>query len=713
MDNKRKASISNGANIQDGDDRAAKRTKKEPGPYTDYDLNIEETHESTTAYGLHFLEMIRRTKDKSGRTVANCFEDLIPREGNEDYYRRIKLPISLKTIERKLHNQDFANMSELEGYFKRMVMNAKEYYNKGSDIFEDAERVRKALSNYMTKTNPAYKRETGYSCTAAPIPGEEDDDESKNASQNGTKKNSSNGSTNGSVKSVRKRESPSVQDTQGEDDVEGEDDDHDDDHDESGDEDNENPRRIVIKRRESGRPTARSTASPVPTSKPGRGGRKKADHEYENVPYKGLNFQQAQEKIVEELIRKPDGSDPYFLDFINLPPRSFKDYFAVITEPLSLKGLQKLVKGIYGRASPTGVSEFKSWAAFEEKASLLWNNAHYYNEEGSVIYDLATELKNCFEKELDQAKAFVQEPPQPPKIKLKVAPGSETPSVSGPKKITIHVGGSRGSAAASPAPPTGQSIDSNHSHGAVNGNRVVPSAVPAISQDKARSLSVSAAPSPAVTQAKLEGGVQQSPVPLPPRAGVNGAAVVPGTATPGLNSQQPGSAALQNGHVPIVAPPPPPPIWDKTYRAPGRGLADALIHSILIRTHPSIPLERRFRLEVPAHPKLAQQNLTVHLPTNHSRLQLIPRLSPILEQQQRQYRLFITINGSMVGRATPLPISDDPLPVNAIVFDLPLQPGTTVISVTMIAALPKGQKLPSGAECELERISINAFLPRV
>lgn len=233
-----------------------------------------------------------------------------------------------------------------------------------------------------------------------------------------------------------------------------------------------------------------------------------------------------------------------------------------------MKGLQKLVKGIYGRASPTGVSEFKSWAAFEEKASLLWNNAHYYNEEGSVIYDLATELKDCFEKELEQAKAVVQEPPQPPKIKLKVAPGSETPSVTGPKKITIHVG-SRGSAAASPAPQTGQSVDSNHSYGAVNGNRVVPSALAAISQDKARSLSASAAPSPAFIQAKLEGGVQQSPVPLPPRAGMNEAAVVSGTTTPG--SQQPGSAAFQNGHVPVVAPPPPPPIWDKIHRAPGRG----------------------------------------------------------------------------------------------------------------------------------------------
>jgi hypothetical protein len=76
-----------------------------------------------------------------------------------------------------------------------------------------------------------------------------------------------------------------------------------------------------------------------------------------------------------------------------LPARTYKDYFAVITSPLSLKGLQKLVKGIHGRQPATGVSDFKSWAAFEEKASLLWTNAHFYNEEGSVIHSLATELK--------------------------------------------------------------------------------------------------------------------------------------------------------------------------------------------------------------------------------------------------------------------------------------------------------------------------------
>lgn len=91
--------------------------------------------------------------------------------------------------------------------------------------------------------------------------------------------------------------------------------------------------------------------------------------------------------------RLTGSSDPYFLDFINLPARAYKEYFAVITNPLSIKGLQKQVKGIHGRAPATGVSDFKSWTAFEERASLLWTNAHFFNEPDSKIYLLATELK--------------------------------------------------------------------------------------------------------------------------------------------------------------------------------------------------------------------------------------------------------------------------------------------------------------------------------
>lgn len=102
----------------------------------------------------------------------------------------------------------------------------------------------------------------------------------------------------------------------------------------------------------------------------------------------------------------------------------------------------------------------------------------------------------------------------------------------------------------------------------------------------------------------------------------------------------------------------------------------------------------------------------MHIPGQHSRLQLIPRLAAF-EQQGRAYRLFVNINGQMVGRATPLPVPDDPLPANAIVFDLLLQPMTNIITVTVIAALPKGQRLPNGADCEVEKLVLNAQLMRV
>lgn len=228
-------------------------------------------------------------RNRSGRLVANYFEDLLPRESNKEYYKRIRLPISLKIIERKLHNQDFKNLSELEGYFKRMVTNAKEFYPKNTETFEDAERVRKALSNYMTKTNPAYKNIPGYSCQAAPIPDEAMVDYEDVPAGNG--KVDAEG---------QEEDAEGDEDAQGdEEDAEGEEDEGEDEEEEDG-----TSRIIVLKRRGPGKPP-RATSEQA--KKLDKGGRVKPDHEYEGVPYEGLSFQQAQEKIVEELIRKPDG----------------------------------------------------------------------------------------------------------------------------------------------------------------------------------------------------------------------------------------------------------------------------------------------------------------------------------------------------------------------------------------------------------------------
>ena len=58
-----------------------------------------------------------------------------------------------------------------------------------------------------------------------------------------------------------------------------------------------------------------------------------------------------------------------------------------------MKSLQKKVKGAIGRNAATGISVFKSWAAFEDEASNIWKNAYIYNEDGSDIFVLAKELE--------------------------------------------------------------------------------------------------------------------------------------------------------------------------------------------------------------------------------------------------------------------------------------------------------------------------------
>jgi hypothetical protein len=93
-------------------------------------------------------------------------------------------------------------------------------------------------------------------------------------------------------------------------------------------------------------------------------------------------------------------------------------------------------------------------------------------------------------------------------------------------------------------------------------------------------------------------------------------------------------------------------------------------------------------------------------------VQIIPRLNPALELQQRQYRLYIMLNGIALPRATPLPIADDPLPANALVFEAPLNPGVNWIQLIAVAALPKGQRLPNGADCEVEKFTVMARLMR-
>ncbi|KAM0477871.1 hypothetical protein ACHAPX_005637 [Trichoderma viride] len=669
MEAKRKA---NGAS--DAEDRNAKRRRVAQ----DYDLSKGESRESTTAHGLVFLDQIRRTADKSGRLVATAFEELVSRGSNPDYYKRTRLPISLETIEEKLNDGYFKSLAELESYFKRMIANAKEYYTRGSQIFDDAERVRKALSNYMTKTNPAYSNRS-YQAVPTPLPPENADEEEEEEEEGDAEGEEEEEEDEEGDEDADGEEAENAEDAE---DAEGEDEDADGEDEPEEDKQPKSRRKaIILKRRGSSRTRRGSnndnprTRSPPPS---------RPDHEYENVPYKGLTFQQAQEKIVEELVRhqEPDYDEPYFEPFINLPPRALRDYYKVITDPLSLKKLQKSVKGVHGRNDATGVSDFKTWSAFEEKSKLLWTNAYFYNEEGSDIYVLAQELEKMFYSHLKKAQAAVSEPFQQ-KIKLKVGQGgSETPSSS--KKITIHVGG-RDSSVASPAPQATQAPEAN---GAANTNG---SAQLSANLEAPQSVSASA-PSPTPSSQvglKVEDGSRASPAVanVPPEMAGQTALRPP---IPAIPSQPFQTNPLVNGYAD-----------QRRFRATGKGIDSALIEKLRIQTLPSIPNERPTLLTVLPNAKEMQQSATVNLPHSQTRIWIVVTLPSFL--QDRQYSLW-TLVDRQPWKQLMQPIPNQTHHERA--FDVMLHPGLNVIETHLIAATPRHEREPGGPEAELEVFTV-------
>ncbi|CAD0044799.1 unnamed protein product, partial [Aureobasidium pullulans] len=149
MDRSRKRKAAAGAS-PDADTSTPKRQK----------TTLEhETPQTTTKIGLQFIDHLKSAKDKTE----------LP-----DYYRTIKLPVAIQTVQDKLERHEYPTLSTVESDIKRMVSNAKQYNDDKSTVYQDAERIRKALSNFMTKHNPAYK-DPNYVALPTPLPGQDDD----------------------------------------------------------------------------------------------------------------------------------------------------------------------------------------------------------------------------------------------------------------------------------------------------------------------------------------------------------------------------------------------------------------------------------------------------------------------------------------------------------------------------------------------------------
>lgn len=269
----------------------------------------------------------------SGRAVSPYFETLPSRSKNAQYYKKIRLPLSLEIIECKLKDRQYPTLSSLESDFKRLVSNAKETSERNSTIFCDAERLRKAVSNLMVKHNPAYKA-GNYQAVPTPLPPtpepeEEGDDEEPNSDADedpdaqAADEDDDELSSQGDADSAEDEdeneegeeegeevevEGEEEEEEGGEEEAEGQEDEEEGEEQEDGDDDDDQSqlrRRRGSSWRKADVGSSRDSTTPTHKSNSRAG---KGDHRYEDVPFKGLSFQQAQEKIVEELIRKKEDS---------------------------------------------------------------------------------------------------------------------------------------------------------------------------------------------------------------------------------------------------------------------------------------------------------------------------------------------------------------------------------------------------------------------
>ena len=159
--------------------------------------------------GLAFLAQLKNTRDKQEHQIAEKFYELPDREKHPDYYQKIGLPISINMIEAKIRNGEYTNLIGIESDMRRLISNAKTYNNKSSSLFSDAEKIRKMLSNYMIKYNPAYK--TGkYIPMATPVPDKREPPASKDMEEDSEEEDDAEGETDNEVPPTPAREAQSA-----------------------------------------------------------------------------------------------------------------------------------------------------------------------------------------------------------------------------------------------------------------------------------------------------------------------------------------------------------------------------------------------------------------------------------------------------------------------------------------------------------------------
>lgn len=97
------------------------------------------------------LEAVVTHTDPSGRPVSELFQKLPSKVHYPDYYAVIKEPIDLRTIAQRIQVPYYKSVNSMAKDIDLMVKNAKTYNEPGSQVFKDANTIKKIFIQRKTE----------------------------------------------------------------------------------------------------------------------------------------------------------------------------------------------------------------------------------------------------------------------------------------------------------------------------------------------------------------------------------------------------------------------------------------------------------------------------------------------------------------------------------------------------------------------------------
>ncbi|CAI7593409.1 unnamed protein product [Penicillium crustosum] len=426
--------------------------------------------------------------------------------------------------------------------------------------------------------------------------------------------------------------------------------------------------------------------------------------------FEGDSLQTAQDKIMSELTRlkDSDGEDISY-PFIGKPDRNlYRDYYEIIQHPVSLRSIQKRVRGTDSRKNSSKTTAYPTWQSFEEEVSYVWRNAREYNEDNSDISVLAGVLEDHFHRRVAEAKKLVPNPLEVhrtlemPRIKLKVGttmppmaqrltlkmPGQTSDTLSkndGHASDVIFKNESQGNTQdiAGAGLPAGQEINGSPREFSLGGQFGSPRSSTITTQsgsEQQQNSSMSA-------QGLLESMSNAASLTISTSQNHPGASFDVSSDVPRHSSSSSAHYQPHFGYSPM----------DSLLRRSGQDPRMALISNVRILTHASLSLQPDFCLDIPPSSLVSQQNIIVHLPPSHSVLTVRPRLAA--STSQRQVKI-VALTG--IQR---LHSSGDAATLS---YDIHLHPGMTRVDLEAIAGPARGvpKSGPPGSEVDYERVTL-------